>query len=171
MDETTRDLYNRFGTMDVSLDPRKDEMKLVVDVGIVYLFWGVVTYVMSLPMAARASRTWSAIAILFIFALEVCFCLTEAVLPVWMIPAYLTEYELNYYLHTAFPMVLAGLRCVAEYLYVDSDATSMLVITELTKNQKVGLHARSHYGSYYIQFLCDVCFVLLCIILVGISAA
>eukprot|EP01036_Dinobryon_divergens_P032264 gene32264-41815_t len=42
MDETQRDIYNRFGERDLTFDPRKDEIKLICDIGVTYVFWVVV---------------------------------------------------------------------------------------------------------------------------------
>lgn len=62
MDESTRDMYSRFGAMEsYEFDPRKDELKLLSDIAMNYLFWMVVVYVMTLPVSSRSCRTWIAI--------------------------------------------------------------------------------------------------------------
>ncbi len=59
MDENYRDIYNRFGLLSsFDFDPRKDDLKLLTDVSLTYLFWGVVAYIVTLPTSARACRTW-----------------------------------------------------------------------------------------------------------------
>lgn len=136
MDEEHRDIYNRFGGGNLEFDPRKDELKLISDIGVQYLFWAVTGYVMTIPVGARASRTWLMILGVVLLAVEVSFKLTETALPAWA-PEGLTEHELVFYLHSAFPLVIAALRILAEALYVDADQTSYLVLKELYVHQKV----------------------------------
>jgi len=135
MDESQRDIFNRFGDSTLEFDPRKDEMKLISDIAVVYLFWIVLGYVMTLPMGARASRTWLMILGVLVLALEVCFCLTETALPEWA-PETLTESELLFYCHSLFPLCVAGLRCLSESLYVDCDQTSIAVLKDLHTQQQ-----------------------------------
>lgn len=138
MDEEHRDIYNRFGGDSLEFDPRKDELKLISDVAVQYLFWAVTGYVMTIPAGARASRTWIMILGVVMLAVEVSFKLTETALPVWA-PENMTEHELVFYLHAAFPLLIAALRILAEALYVDADQTSFLVLKELYMHQKVCL--------------------------------
>mmetsp|Transcript_25551 Transcript_25551/g.42838 ORF Transcript_25551/g.42838 Transcript_25551/m.42838 type:complete len:340 (-) Transcript_25551:283-1302(-) len=135
MDESQREIYNRFGEGDLEFDPRKDEMKLISDISTVYLYWIVCSYIMTLPAGAQASRTWLIIIGIAVMALEVCFCLTETAIPEWA-PESLTEYELLFYLHSCFPLFIAALRCLAESLYVDIDQTSIAVLRDFSVHQK-----------------------------------
>jgi hypothetical protein len=102
MDEGTRDIYNRFGPVDLHFDPRKDEIKLIADIAVVYLTWAVLGYLMTIPAGAKASRTWLLILGVAMLAVEVAFKLTETTLPQWA-PESLTEYELIWFMHAAFP--------------------------------------------------------------------
>ena len=136
MDEEQRDVYNRFGSGYSQFDPRKDEMKLISDMAVTYLFWTVCGYIFTLPRGARACRTWAVIAGVAVLGVEVSFILTETQLPVWA-PEFLTEAELVRYLHCCFPLLLALLRCLAESLYVDVDQTSIAVLKEVFFQQKV----------------------------------
>lgn len=138
MDENQRIVYNKFGEQNLDFDPRKDEMKMISDIGVVYLFWILVSYIMTLPMAARASRTWITILTLVMLAIEVSFCLTETEIPSWsLFNQYTTEFEFMFMMHSFFPVIIVGLRCVAEFLYVDVDATSIQVLTDIYTQQKI----------------------------------
>lgn len=137
MDEEARDLYNRFGTDNLQFDPRKDEIKLIADIAVVYLTWAVLGFLMTIPAGARASRTWLMILAVAMLAVEVAFKLTETELPEWM-PESLTEWEVVWLLHACFPGVVAALRVLAESLYVDADQTSLLVLKQVFVQQKVG---------------------------------
>jgi hypothetical protein len=136
MDEEMRAIYDRFGEEYIESDPRLDELKLLSNVAAVYLFWAVATYVFTLPVGARVARTWITIFGVVLLILEVMLCITETALPPWF-PNKVTEGELIEYLHMGFPVVIAVLRCLAEYLYVDIDKVSMDVLTQLTGHQKV----------------------------------
>lgn len=106
------------------------------DVAVVYLYFGLTAYVMTMPVGARAARTWLAILGIVMLAVEVTFKLTETALPEWM-PETLTEYELIFYMHCFFPLVVALLRILAESLYVDVDQTALAVLKEVYLQQKV----------------------------------
>lgn len=136
MDETQRDIYNRFGPFNLEFDPRRDELRLIVDLLTVYVFWGVIAYIATIPAGARGSRTWITIIGILFMAVEVTFKLTESVLPDWM-PKTMTEFELIYYLHSLFPVIIAALRAIAESQYLDVDAASMTVLAEVWHHQKV----------------------------------
>eukprot|EP01041_Mallomonas_annulata_P009885 gene9885-20570_t len=135
MDETKRDIYNRFGPEALQFDPRSDELKLLISLGIMYVYWGVIMYVATLPKAARACRTWVLLVLVAMLLGEVFLCLTETVLPKWM-PSTLTEHEFAAILHALFPGILMVLRCISEYLYIDIDKCSVDVLIELSKHQK-----------------------------------
>lgn len=136
MDEEHRDMYNRFGSSSFDFDPRKDELKLMTDVAVEYLFFGLTAYLMTLPLGARSARTWLTILGIVMLAVEVMFKLTETTLPDWM-PETLTEHEVIFYLHSFFPLVVALLRMLSESLYVDVDQTALAVLKEVYLQQKV----------------------------------
>lgn len=153
MDEEHRDLYNRFGGRSFDFDPRKDELRLITDVAVVYLFLGITAYLMTLPVGARASRTWLAILGIAMLAVEVTFKLTDTAMPEWM-PAALTEHELVFYLHCLFPLAVALLRLLAEALYVDADQTALAVLKEVYIQQKV---RRERTDSDHCVPFCSTC--------------
>eukprot|EP01031_Cornospumella_fuschlensis_P041283 gene41283-50385_t len=117
MDEQLRDSYNRFGPGALDFDPRKDELKLISDIAIQYVFWGVLSFIFTLHSSAKACRVWLAIVLIAIMSTEVCFSLTSTNLPVWMLPNTLTEYELIFFLHAAYPAILAFLAALSMFLY------------------------------------------------------
>lgn len=135
MDEQKRDIYNRFGIDAIKFDPRSDELKLIVGLGVVYLFWSVVSYIATLPRSAQACRTWIAIVLIAMLIGEVFLCLTETTLPAWM-PARLTEHEFALCMHALFPGIIVVLRCISEYLYVDIDNCTLQVLSDISKHHK-----------------------------------
>jgi len=139
MDEEQRDIYNRFGYDSISFDPRKDEMKLISDISIIYVLWIVLTYIMTIPIEAHTSRTWLAILGIVMLAIDIAFLLTGTSIPNtnWG-PSNITEYEVHLYVHSTFPLLIVLCRILSEYLYIDTDATSMAVLAEISTHQKVG---------------------------------
>jgi uncharacterized membrane protein len=137
MDEEHRDVYNRFGTVD--FDPRKDELKLIVDIVVKYLVWLVVCWVSSFRRGSKAARTWLAIVGLLALAAELAVSLTEIELPVVdVFPInQLCEFELVLYFHVVFPLIVSLLCCLAETLYIDADQVCLETLQQIALNQKV----------------------------------
>jgi hypothetical protein len=138
MDESARVIYNRFGEEAATsgFDPRLDELKLLSSIAVLYVYWAVCVYIMTLPYGARACRTWIAILGIAMLIVEATLSLTESSLPQWM-PHQLTEYEFIQLMHGIFPALACALRCVAESLYVDVDKVTMQSLNELILQQKV----------------------------------
>jgi hypothetical protein len=139
MDESQRDIYNRFGEDTLTFDPRQDELRLLSGIAVSYIMWGVLAYIFTLPASARSCRAWIAIATIVLMVVEITLCLTENVIPSWM-PKHLTEHELVRYLHMGFPAVIASLRLIAEYIYVDTNHISMEALARLIDAHKVTKH-------------------------------
>lgn len=136
MDETTRDIYNRFGDQYLDFDPRQDDLKLLSSVAATYLYWGLLSYIMTMPKSCKLCSTWIMIVLIAMLVLEVFLCLTETALPIFF-PKYMTEYEFLLLLHCAFPFILSLLRILAEYLYLDLDECTIKAFDEISKHQKV----------------------------------
>jgi hypothetical protein len=141
MDEEQRDIYNRFGSVD-NFDPRKDEFKLIADLLTIYLFWGVVAFIFTLPASARGSRTWITIGGIVMLVIDVALKLSETTVPTWF-PKTLTEFEFIFYVYSAFPFFLAVLRAYTESVYIDLDSVTMTVLTDVTRHQKVSVLSNS----------------------------
>lgn len=156
MDETARDVYNRFGDVDMSAkvipDPRKDELQLIADIALVYLFWIVLVFVATSPVSSQSCRTWIAIIGVICMVVESTLKLTDTTVPESYLPQYLTEHELVCYIHCTFPVVVALLKCVSESLYVDVNTTTIAVLEETIKAQKV----RVIYTETIIWFICTL---------------
>jgi hypothetical protein len=135
IDEAQRDLYNRFGPGNVEFDPRKDEIKLMIDVATGFLFWSFFTYVVTIPVSWRGSRSWIAVLALFCLVVEVTFTMSEVEIPTFLPPT-LTEFELIFYLHSIFPVVVMLLGIIAQYFYVDVDQTSIDTLNHVIVHQK-----------------------------------
>jgi hypothetical protein len=135
MDDSQRDIYNRFGKDSLAFDPRLDELKLISSLGSVYLFWIVSSSIFTFPIAARGARSWILIFGIIALVLELSLCLTQLSMPSWM-PLSLTEQELMKIVHSAFPALIAALAAVSILVYIDIDKISIEVMQELTQHQK-----------------------------------
>lgn len=136
MDESQRQIYNRFGEESLEFDPRLDELKLLSEIIIRFIGWGIAAYIYTLPAAAKSCRTWIAITALILLALEITFCLTETSIPA-MFPPQLTEREFILLSYSVFPLIIAVLRCLSEAFYVDIDKSSFAVLRSIAVTQTV----------------------------------
>jgi len=154
MEESKRDLYNRFGEENIDFDPRQDEIKLLSSVAVNYIFWGVISYIATIPTTGRAARIWISVIVIMVFAIEVFLCLTETTLPK-ALPPYLTEHEFILYLHSGLPAVIALLRLLADYLFVDVEKLTIDGLLEISKQQKstVGPYATLYLIEHIFYFL------------------
>jgi hypothetical protein len=146
-DSGKRDIYNRFGVYvapnsvsnSISIvDPRTDEFDLVMKIAIVFIFWGVLAFVWTIPAAHRAARSWITILLGIIAAVEFFISFTDVAIPEWLpVPGYLTEYELLIFIHTTVPCLLLLCGAISEYCYKDPNLSCMQIISDLIKQQKV----------------------------------
>ena len=141
-DETKRDIYNRFGNMSLEIDPRKDELLLITNIIVVYIFWGAVTFIMTLPKAFRECRVWSTIILVVMLVLDVIFRLTEIALPSWFSNLNYfnatTENDMLSSMYSVYPIILSLLCSVGVYLYVDTDQSTILLIEEIIRQKNIG---------------------------------
>lgn len=152
-DTGKRDIYNRFGVYvrpnpdnsgnDTPLriiDPRADEFDLIMRIAVVYLFWGLVTFLWTLPPAYRAARSWVGIILGIAAVCECLFALSQTNIPAWLpVPGYLTEHELVVMMHLCIPAVLLLCSAMSEYCYRDPNEVIVQVISDLIKQQKVSI--------------------------------
>jgi hypothetical protein len=137
MDESLRDIYNKFGENHLKFDPRKDELKLITDIGTGLLFLGIFSFIITAPPASRGCRTWIAVLGIALLICEFSFAISEVQLPSWILPATMTEYELMFYLHSLFPIIGAILVIFSQFYFVDIDKISMTVLYDVINHQKV----------------------------------
>lgn len=135
MEENKRDIYNRFGDQFLDFDPRQDDLKLLSSVAATYVYWGVLSYVVTIPKSCKLCTNWILIALIVMLVLEVFLCLTESTLPENFLK-YTTEHEFLLLLHCSFPFILTALRLLSEYLYIDLDSSTLDALTQVSRHQK-----------------------------------
>lgn len=153
MDEEKREIYNRFGSEHLKFDPRKDELKMLTDVGTGYLFWAIFAYFVTAAKSTRSSRSWITILGIIMLIVELCFCISEEItVPAQIAPSTLTEYESIFYMHSLFPVAIVMLSTLARALYVDVDGTSVQVLSGVIEHQKVHI---IYTLFYHCLYFCD----------------
>jgi len=136
MEEEKRDVYNKFGESFLGFDPRQDEIKLLSGIGATYIYWGVVSFFVTLPKSGKLSLNWIVIVLLSMLIVETTLCLSDSPLPSFSLK-YWTEHELLLIMHCLFPYILVLLRILAEELFVDLDQVTLDALSELSMHQKV----------------------------------
>ena len=121
-------MYNRFGVDGVESDPRLDEISLFVEIFIVYLFWGILAYIITIPTSSRSSRPWIAVLGVIMIATQSLFTMLDTSLPSFFkttIFSKLTEYEFILFLHSMFPCFMLCLVFLAEGYYFDLNSYTL----------------------------------------------
>ena len=139
MNEDKRDIYNRFGENYLQFDPRQDEIKLLSSIAVSYIFWGVLTFIVTIPKSGKLCVNWVLTMLIAMLILEVIMSLTKEYTVPEFSPQYLTEHEMLLFMHSLFPLILSSFRVLAEYLYVDIDRSTLDALNEVTTHQKVSL--------------------------------
>ena len=136
MDESLRDIYNRFGEEHLSFDPRKDELKLLSNISYKYIYYFVILYLISIPQSSRVCRTWCIFLLIGLIVIEVTLGLTDTSLPDW-VPFNVTEYEFVEILLNYTPAIFMILKCISEYIFIDIDLQCQLLLHNVYDQQKV----------------------------------
>ena len=162
VDVDSRDIYNRFGitastaagtagtasttTNNASkYDPRKDELKLVSDIAIAYVFWVIVCLVITTPVQTRGARSFNIMGGMVMLVVECMLTFSEpnaqsVVISAYLLPfmasAKLTEYEFIFALHSLFPVFVVGACSVAALMYTDIQRVTFAVLHDVLVMQK-----------------------------------
>ena len=135
MDMEAREIYNRFGEEKVKSKLVIDEYRVLLEVAIFYVAWGIMTYMLTLGKQSTLSRQWVFTGMIVMLVVEVMLLLKELTLPDWFLPA-MTEHELVMLGHNLFPAYLNGCRCIGAYLYVDLEEHTRRLLIALHEQNK-----------------------------------
>lgn len=140
MDMETREIYNRFGEDKVKSKLVIDEYRVLLEVAIFYVAWGIMTYMLTLGKQSSNARQWAFTGMIAMLVVEVMLLLKELTLPDWFLPQ-MTEHELVMLGHNLFPAYLNGCRCIGAYLFVDLDEHARRLLLALHEQNKEVLRA------------------------------
>ena len=119
------------------MDPRSDELKILINILSNIMFWGITVFVTSIPPGSRGCRTWIFLILLAMVIAEGIFQLTPFTIPNLDAIFPLTECEFILYMHRIFPIILLVMVIISEYYFVDIESNTALVLENVLVNQKV----------------------------------
>ena len=136
MDMEFREVYNKFGQDGINSNKRFDESQFFMELGIFYLTWGMMAYVLTLGKTSGDARQWTFTGLIIMLVVEISIMtaqtnpLPSSIFPTW------TEYEAVWLLHTLFPAFMNGCRSLGSYLYVDLDKQARQLLLALQEQNK-----------------------------------
>jgi len=136
MDMEFREVYNKYGKDGINSNKRFDESQFFMELGIFYLTWGMMAYVLTLGKKSGDARQWTFTGLIIMLVLEISIMTSQTnPLPSSLFPTW-TEYEAVWLLHTLFPAFMNGCRSLGSYLYVDLEKQTRQLLLALQEQNK-----------------------------------
>lgn len=136
MDMEFREVYNKFGQDGINSNKRFDETQFFMELGIFYVTWGVMAYILTLGNRSGLARQWTFTGLIVMLVVEISIMTARGnPFPSWFMPQN-TEYEAVWLLHTLFPAFMNGCRSIGGYLYVDLEAQTRQLLVALQEQNK-----------------------------------
>jgi len=136
MDLEFREVYNKFGMEGVNSNKRFSESQFFMELGVFYITWGMMAYMLTLGKKSGEARQWTFTGMIVMLVLEITLMTsTDNVIPEWLFPT-ATEAEAVWLLHSLFPAFMNGCRSLGAYLYVDLDAQARQLLLALQEQNK-----------------------------------
>ncbi|KAL7538833.1 hypothetical protein ACHAWF_006219 [Thalassiosira exigua] len=136
MDMEYREVYNKFGQDGINSNKRFDETQFFIELGVFYVTWGIMAYVLTLGKRSGLARQWTFTGLIVMLVLEISVMTSRGnPFPSWFFPQN-TEYEAIWLMHTLFPAFMNGCRSIGGYLYVDLEAQTRQLLLALQEQNK-----------------------------------
>lgn len=136
MDMELREVYNKFGAEGIKANKRFDESQFFMELGVFYLTWGMLSYVLTLGKKSGDARNWIFTGIIVMLVVEISVMTSQTnPLPSSLFPTW-TEHECVWLLHSLFPAFMNGCRSLGSYLYVDLDKQARQLLLALQEQNK-----------------------------------
>lgn len=136
MDMELRQVYNKFGPDGIASNKRFDETHFFIELGVFYLSWGMMTFMLTLGKKSGDARQWVFTGLIIMLIAEIALMTAQKnPIPAWFSPR-VTEYEAVWLLHSLFPAFMNGCRSLGAYLYVDLDAQARALLLALQEQNK-----------------------------------
>lgn len=136
MDMELREVYNKFGQDGIKNSKRFDETQFFIELGVFYLTWGMMAFVLTLGKKSGDARQWIFTGLIVMLVAEIAVMTsTSNPLPASIFPQS-TEYEVVWLLHALFPAFMNGCRSMGSYLFVDLDAVARQLLLALQEQNK-----------------------------------
>jgi len=136
MDMEFREVYNKFGQDGINSNKRFDETQFFIELGVFYVTWGIMAYILTLGKRSGLGRQWTFTGLIVMLVLEISIMTSRGnPFPSWFLPQN-TEHEAVWLMHTLFPALMNGCRSIGGYLYVDLEAQTRQLLTGLLDQNK-----------------------------------
>jgi len=136
LDMELREVYNKFGAEGIRTNKRYDETQFFMELGVYYLTFGMLAYVLTLGKRSGDARQWTFTGLIVMLVVEISIMTsTESLLPKGVLPTW-TEHQCVWLLHTLFPAFMNGCRSMGSYLYVDLEAQGRSLLMALQEQNK-----------------------------------
>ena len=136
MDMEFREVYNKFGQDGINSNKRFDETQFFIELGVFYVTWGIMAYVLTLGKRSGLARQWTFTGLIVMLVIEISIMTSRGnPFPSWFFPQN-TEYEAVWLMHTLFPALMNGCRSIGGYLYVDLEAQTRQLLLALQEQNK-----------------------------------
>ena len=136
MDMEFREVYNKFGQDGINSNKRFDETQFFIELGVFYVTWGIMAYVLTLGSRSGLARQWTFTGLIVMLVVEISIMTSRGnPFPSWFLPQN-TEYEAIWLLHSLFPAFMNGCRSIGGYLFVDLDAQTRQLLLALQEQNK-----------------------------------
>ena len=136
IDMEYREVYNKFGQDGINSSKRFDETQFFIELGVFYVTWGIMAYVLTLGKTSSLGRQWTFTGLIVMLVVEITLMTSQgSPFPSWFMPQN-TEYEAVWLLHTLFPALMNGCRSIGSYLYVDLEAQTRQLLLALQEQNK-----------------------------------
>ena len=136
MDMEFREVYNKFGQDGINSNKRFDETQFFMELGVFYITWGIMAYVLTLGAQSGLARQWTFTGLILMLVIEISIMTARGnPFPSWFMPQN-SEHEAVWLLHTLFPAFMNGCRSIGSYLYVDLEAQTRQLLVSLQEQNK-----------------------------------
>lgn len=136
MDMEFREVYNKFGQEGINSNKRYDETQFFMELGVFYITWGIMSYVLTLGKRSGLARQWTFTGLIVMLVIEISIMTARGnPFPSWFCPQN-TEYEAVWLLHSLFPAFMNGCRSIGSYLFVDLEAQTRQLLLALQEQNK-----------------------------------
>jgi hypothetical protein len=136
MDLELREVYNKYGKEGIEQNKRFSENQFLMETGIFYVSWAVMTFLLTLGKKSGHARDWTLTGLIVMLVAEVVVMTSQTnPLPTSIFPT-LTEADLIRVMHSLFPAFMNGCRSMGSYLYVDLDAQMRMLLMALQEQNK-----------------------------------
>lgn len=136
MDMEFREVYNKFGQEGIDANKRFDETTFFMELGVFYVTWGMLAYVLTLGKKSGDARQWTFTGLIVMLVIEITIMTSQSnPLPTQIFPT-LTEHDVVWLLHSLFPAFMNGCRSLGSYLYVDLDKQARQLLLALQEQNK-----------------------------------